>query len=351
MEMVQYKPALNPAKNPLCSVCIANFNGIDTLAECLDSLPKQDCDFEVEIIVHDDASTDESVSYIQQHYPDVELLISKENCGFCVSNNRMVEIARGEFILLLNNDAALYPDALRSLHEYAKQQSINGILGLPQYDMQNGELIDRGFLHDPFLNPLPNLDNNRQQVAQVIGACLWIPKTLWQELGGFPEWFHTLAEDMFICCYARLKSYPVEVLTHSGFKHWLGKSLGGGKVSANQLRTTVYRRALSERNKTFVMILCYPAPLAWLLIPLHLILLTVEGLLLTLIKRQTLLWKEIYWNCMKEIWLKRKVLWITRRHIQRDRHISSRAFFTVHTLIPHKLRMLVKYGIPEVNRK
>ena len=348
MEMVHRIPALNPVQNPICSVCIANFNGMDTLAECLDSVLNQDCDFAIEIIVHDDASTDDSVIYIQQHYPNVNLLISQENTGFCVSNNRMVEIAQGEFILLLNNDAALRPDALRSLFEYAKQQSINGILGLPQYDMQNGKLIDRGFLHDPFLNPLSNLDDNRQQVAQVIGACLWIPKTLWKELGGFPEWFHTLAEDMFICCYARLKGYPVEVLTHSGFKHWLGKSLGGGKVFADQLRTTIRRRALSERNKTFVMILCYPAFLAWLLIPLHLILLSVEGLLLTLIKRKTQLWKEIYWNCLKEVWFKRKFLWINRCYIQHDRHISSRAFFAVHTLIPYKLRMLLKYGVPEV---
>ena len=65
--------------------------------------------------MHDDASRDESVEFIRQHYPIVVLIESQENVGFCVANNRMAGRVRGEFLLLLNNDAALWPDALATL--------------------------------------------------------------------------------------------------------------------------------------------------------------------------------------------------------------------------------------------
>ncbi len=54
---------------PLCSVCIANYNGLSVLADCIDSVLDQSGDIPVEIIVHDDASTDDSVALIRQRYP------------------------------------------------------------------------------------------------------------------------------------------------------------------------------------------------------------------------------------------------------------------------------------------
>ncbi|RMD58958.1 glycosyltransferase [Candidatus Parcubacteria bacterium] len=345
--MLEHRRALKPARDPVCSVCIANYNGMSTLAACLDSVRQQDCDFEVEVIVHDDASEDDSVAFIRKNYPEVELLVSDENCGFCVSNNRMVDMARGRYVLLLNNDAVLHTDALRSLYEYAERQDTQGILGLPQYDMQDGRLLDRGSRLDPFLNPVPNLERNRRDVGMVIGACLWLPRALWHELGGFPAWFHTLAEDMYLCCAARLWGYPVEVLPVSGFRHWVGKSLGGGKVVGERLRTTLRRRIMSERNKTFVMVLCYPTPLLWLL-PLHLVLLLLEGGGLSLVKRDTRLFREIYGHVFAELWRCRRRLKEGRARLQLRRRVTATAFFAPHTWMPYKLRMLWRYGLPRV---
>jgi GT2 family glycosyltransferase len=140
-------------KLPVCTVCIANYNGLDLIDACIQSVLKQDCSFPVEIIVHDDASTDDSVQYIRQHYPEVEIIESDQNVGFCISNNRMVNVAKGKYILLLNNDAALFPDALRTLHETATHMTEAAILGLPQYDASPGELIDIASRFDLSLNP------------------------------------------------------------------------------------------------------------------------------------------------------------------------------------------------------
>ena len=86
--------------------------------------------------------------------------------------------SEGSLHPLLNNDAELYPDALRALHDEAEAIGEPAILSLPQYDFVTGELIDRGCLLDPFFNPVPNLDPGRRDVAMVIGACLWIPGPL-----------------------------------------------------------------------------------------------------------------------------------------------------------------------------
>ncbi|BCB28360.1 hypothetical protein SKTS_32460 [Sulfurimicrobium lacus] len=336
-------------KEPICSVCIANYNGAEVIADCLNSVFAQDCNFPFEVIVHDDASTDGSIDIVLTHYPSATLIASEKNVGFCISNNRMAAHARGEYILLLNNDAALLPDALSTLKKDAERIGGPAILGLPQYNYETGDLLDIGSLCDPFLNPIPNLDASRRDVAMVSGACLWLPHTLWDELGGFPDWFGSLAEDLYLCSLARLNGHSVQTLATSGFRHHVGKVLGGGKVTGeNRLVTSIKRRALSERNKSFVMALVYPTPLFQLIIPLHLILLVLEGATLALIKRDQALFHDIYWNCIKALWQERTKLFHLRHGIQAKRAIGTRAFFSVFKCLPHKLRMLHRHGLPHL---
>lgn len=335
-------------EEPLCSVCIANYNGEEYLENCIDSVLSQDADFTIEILVHDDASSDGSVDLILKKYPQVILIQSAENVGFCVSNNRMVEKASGEFILLLNNDAALHLDALKTLVEAHKRYG-KGIYGLPQYNMDSKELIDIGSLFDPFLNPIPNTDPKRRDVGMIIGACLFISKELWQEFEGFPTWFGSLAEDMYLCCAARIRGYHVKAIPYSGFNHWVGRSFGGGKVTAKKrLSSTFNRRAISERNKSFVMVLVFPWISFWVLFPLHLICLLVEGAVISLFKYDIQLLRRIYLNCLKELWVMRRVLLEKRKEFQKNRRISVLQFFTSFSWLPHKLILLLKYGVPLV---
>jgi GT2 family glycosyltransferase len=221
------------------------------------------------------------------------------------------------------------------------------VLGLPQYDAATTELIDMGSRLDPFLNPIPNLKND-DDIGMIIGACLWLPKSLWQELGGFPDWFGSLAEDMYLSLQARLYGFPVKALSHSGFRHWVGQSLGGGKVVNRQLSTKLSRRVVSERNKSYVMVLLYPAPFLQLLLPLHLCLLLLEGVLLSVLKRRPDILTDVYWNCPKALWKNRILLREKRRDLQARRLIGRLAFFNVFQAFPHKLRMLMKHGLPHI---
>ena len=331
---------------PLVSVCIANYNGLDIIDVCLQSVKSQIGEIPVEILVHDDASEDDSAEYIQTRYPEVVFIEANENVGFCVANNRMAARAKGEFLLLLNNDAALYPDALQKLLEEALSLGRPAILTLPQYDTSSGSLVDRGCLLDPFFNPVPNLDPNRTDVAMVIGACLWIPKQLWDELEGFPEWFGSIAEDMYLCCRARLAGHAVRTLSESGYTHWQGRSFGGNKPDGARLSSTFKRRHLSERNKLQVMVLTVTGfRLIWLL-PLHIVMCAAEALAICAMSASCEYGWKVQLPAIRQVWQGRTRLTRMRGVIQKSRHATSAEFNKVFTMFPRKLVLLWTYGVP-----
>lgn len=346
---IEILPSQIQAVSPLVSICIPNFNGADYIEQCIRSVLAQERDYEIEIILHDDASTDDSLEIIRKQFPEVHMLASRKNAGFCISNNRMVEYARGKYILLLNNDAILRPGSLRALLFDSETSTMPGIIGLPQYSLADGTLIDRGYEFDLFMNPIPSFVTGRQEVASVTGACLWIPRQVWDEIGGFPDWFGSVAEDVFLCHAARLLGYSVVVLEAPGFDHWIGRNLGGGKVMKNRLVSTPRRRALSERNKTWVMMICYPLTALLLVLPVHFVLLTIEA--------TALLATGTSWNNVKTIYLEFPASLATglskviqkRRYIQPKRRQKKLTYLRRFHLLPWKFVMLIRHGMPKLN--
>ena len=346
--MVSLPSSMSGSEVPFVSICIANYNGEQLLVDCIESIQTQRFDRGIEIIIHDDASSDGSLELLRERYPEVIVIESDKNVGFCIANNRMVERSRGEYVLLLNNDAALMPDALATLARHASRQSSPGILSLPQYDWELGTLVDRGCLLDLFYNPVQNLDPQRIDVAMVIGACLWLPRSLWHDLGGFPAWFESIAEDMYLCCSARRCGYPVQVPDASGYRHRQGRSFGGNRIAGSQLATTFRRRRLSERNKTFVMIACTPGWLLALLLPVHLTLLVIEGAVLTLLRRDARIWNEIYAGVLPALFGRRHELAEAHHRNLAARGATARSYYRSFTLLPRKLAMLLRHGLPSI---
>lgn len=329
---------------PTVSVCIANYNGEHVLSECIESVLAQACDFGVEIIVHDDASTDNSVALIRERFPGLDLIASETNVGFCIANNRMAEQARGSHLLLLNNDAALLPGALSALVEAA--ESREAVYSLPQYDWIDGHLVDRGCLLDPFFNPVPNLDPHRTDVAMVIGACLLLPTRTWHELGGFPDWMGSVAEDLYLCGKARLRGLPVRVLDESGYRHRQGHSFGGNRANRGKLDSTYRRRALSERNKTLALAILTPSSWLWLVLPLHLLTLAAEGAALCVAKLSLEPLRRIYGPAIVSPLASLSLLRNHRCTEQSRRQASLGALLSCTRWVPRKLQLLWRHGLP-----
>lgn len=333
---------------PRVSVCIANFNGEAMLADCIESVLAQETSAEVEIIVHDDASTDGSLALLRDRYPQVQLIPSDENVGFCIANNRMVETARGEYVLLLNNDAALLLDAVAELLSAAEHLGEPAILTLPQHDWETGALVDRGCLLDPFHTPVPNLNARGKDVAYVIGACLWIPRATWRGLGGFPEWFGSIAEDMYLCCAARLRAIPVRCIESSGYRHRQGASFGGNRVGNGRLQTRYGRRYLSERNRIAVIASCIPTWIAGPWLAAHVIGLVLEAMAACLVARSTAPWRKIYSPALVDSAARRLDILELRHGTQAGRRTSLLSYFRAFSCKPQKMALFWRHGPPEL---
>ena len=334
--------------SPDISICIPNYNGADYIRDCLSSVYTQRGAFTFEVLLHDDASTDDTLDIVRREYPTVQIIASDRNVGFCISNNRMAAEAKGEYLLLLNNDAVLRPGSINVFLQFARDKHEHAILGLPQYALHDGHLVDRGYEFDIFMNPIPVFDAGIHEVATATGACLWIPRVVWDDVGGFPDWFGSVAEDIYFCQAARLLGFPTFILEAPGFDHWIGKNLGGGKVVAKKLQTTVRRRALSERNKTAIILMCYPLCALVIILPIHALLLAIEAIVLKATTSRQVKIGHIYKQILPFLWKHRREIFSFRRRLSDHKKISSWQFIKRFRQIPHKLMMVIRHGLPHI---
>lgn len=140
----------------------------------------------------------------------------------------------------------------------------------------------------------------------------------------------------------------MRALGKSGYRHYVGKSFGGGKVQLGRLSTTFRRRALSERNKTFVMVCSFPLAPLLLLLPLHLTTLLLEGAVLSLLKRTPEYLLNIYLPVFLSLLKYKDRLIVCRTNMHASGRTSLIGFFSVFSWTPHKLNMLIRYGLPSV---
>ncbi|MHC4122705.1 MAG: glycosyltransferase family 2 protein, partial [Planctomycetota bacterium] len=88
--------------NLLCSVIIANWNGKQYLQRCLTAISLQTYK-NIEVILIDNSSTDDSVDFITRNFPDIRLIRNNENYGFAKANNIGIKISKGKYIATINN--------------------------------------------------------------------------------------------------------------------------------------------------------------------------------------------------------------------------------------------------------
>ncbi len=333
---------------PELSICIANYNGAGLIDRCLDSVFAQRCNLTFEVVLHDDASTDSSVQHIRERYSEVRIIESRQNIGFCIANNRMAAAATGRYLLLLNNDAELRPGSIDAFAEAAACHP-SAILGLPQCSLHDGKVVDYGYRFDLFMNPIPRLTPGAAEVDTVTGACLWVPRATWSALGGFPVWFESVAEDIYLCQAARLLGYPVRILPGPPFDHWIGARLGGGKVVAGRLGTTTRRRALSERNKMAVMLVCEPIWALALLLPVHALLLMIEAVAMWAGGADRNKISRIYLGAFRWLIEQRGDVAALRRSLRARRCVGDVAYMRRFHVVPQKLRLLLRHGFPRID--
>ena len=95
------------------SIVIVNYNVRYFLEQTILSVYKSSVNFDYEIFVVDNNSSDDSLRMLEQKFPEVKVIANNENAGFSKANNQAIKLAKGEFVLLLNPDTIIQEDTLQ----------------------------------------------------------------------------------------------------------------------------------------------------------------------------------------------------------------------------------------------
>ncbi|HIE01625.1 MAG TPA: glycosyltransferase [Thiotrichaceae bacterium] len=242
--------------SPRVSIVIPVFNQALYTYNCLLTLQACDQTISKEVIIINNASTDETAELLAQLQGAFTILNNEENQGFVHACRQGAEVARGEFILFLNNDTQVMPGWLsNSLKAMDSDQTI-GITGskliYPDGRLQEaGGIIFNdasGYHYGRSQNPLLPQFNQNRIVDYCSGASLMIRKSLWAQLGGFDlRYAPAYYEDTDLCFAARQAGYQVLYCHNSEVIHHEGKTAGTDINSGYKAFQAVNRKKFQEK--------------------------------------------------------------------------------------------------------
>ena len=229
--------------SPDLSIIIVNWNVRDLLRDCLRSIDVGRGALSVEVIVVDSASADDSVAMMRNEFPWVRLIPCDENVGFPRGNNIGLAEASGMHLLLLNPDTVILEDALPKMVAYLQAHSDVGALG-PQLLNPDGSIQSSrrrfptaatGFLESTWLEGLaPGVlrryyaldlpDDATADVDWLTGACIMVPRAIYEEIGGLDEGYYMYSEELDWCRRIKATGRRVVYFPAAQVTHHIGKS-------------------------------------------------------------------------------------------------------------------------------
>ncbi|MCI1477146.1 MAG: glycosyltransferase family 2 protein [Clostridium beijerinckii] len=227
------------------SIIIVNYNTYDLTKQTIESIIKEHPNFNYEVILVDNASSDGSINKLQDKFRNIittqklRIIINKDNLGFAKANNIGIKFARGKYILLLNSDTVLKENCLEKCIVRMEKDKNIGALGC-KVILANGELdhaCKRGFptpkaslyyflklykrngLKYGQYNALHLGKDDIGEVDCLTGAFMLMPKLVFDEVGGLDEDFFMYGEDIDLCykikeCGYKILYYPDAQIIH-----------------------------------------------------------------------------------------------------------------------------------------
>jgi len=245
------------------SIIIVHRNGFNRLKSVIDSALKafESCD---EIIIVDNASTDNSISQISKIYPNIQIIKNKFNSGYGHAANQGIVSGKGEYFLICNNDIILPLNIFEDLEELFLKESRAGIISGQQTNLE-GEIIRTSSKKPSLLSEfdgIGRIDHNKDpdkitDVGILRGACLGVKKEMIEEIGAYDEDFFFYFEDTEWCIRAHKNSWKVILHPKIKIPH-----IGGSSSSElySKSRIEFYRSRIIFWKKIFpksIVVLLY----------------------------------------------------------------------------------------------
>lgn len=230
------------------AVVILNWNGRGWLEKFLPSVVKHSSD-KAEIIVADNASSDDSVAFVRKNFPEIRIIQHPANLGFAKGYNEALKQVEAEYYILLNSDVEVTPNWIEPVIELMDNDS-NIAVCQPKIRSYNdkayfeyagaaGGFIDK--LGYPFCRGriFGHLEEDKGQYEDVkeifwaTGACMFVKAEQYHKAGGLDEDFFAHMEEIDLCWRLKNEGYKIMYCPHSTVYH-----IGGGSLPKNNPRKT-----------------------------------------------------------------------------------------------------------------
>jgi GT2 family glycosyltransferase len=238
--------------NPEISLVIITFNGLEFVDDCLATTYTSLANVSSEVIIIDNGSDDGTPELIDSKYPEVILIRNENNMGFARAANQGFELARGQYIFLLNQDTRIRDGAIVQLADRMKGEDKIGTIG-PRFIGFDGRL-------QKSCRAFPNYSNmffamtglsrlfpgsrilaewkmtwfdhlTEREVDQPMGAALMIRRNVLEELGGFDEAFGIFFNDVDFCRRVKEAGYINLYYPDAVVEHFYGGTIRKMKAS------------------------------------------------------------------------------------------------------------------------
>ncbi len=265
------------------AIIIVEFNTRDILKNCLESIYKYKWQNQFEVLVVDNASTDDSVEMVKKNFPKVKVISSSKNLGFGGGNNLGLKSSDGDYYLLLNSDTIVLDNSLDNLVEFAKthdyglssckllnadktlQPNVGDLpIGLALFNWLSGldDLLSKfGFNLSSFHQRSSAFYKKSRQVGWVQGAAMLIRKDVFEKIGGLDEGIFMYAEDVEYCMRAQKAKFKIGFTNKAEIIH-----LGGASSSDPSLKQWsgefigliyIYKKYFSSLAQLILKVLLY----------------------------------------------------------------------------------------------
>ncbi|MDR1992022.1 MAG: glycosyltransferase family 2 protein [Nitrososphaerota archaeon] len=237
---------------PLASIIILNYNGKNYLNNCITSVLKTKYP-NYEIILVDNASTDNSLQIAEQHFnhtPHLKIIRNPTNQGFSGGNNTGYTHCHGKYIVFLNNDTTVEPNWLTHLVETMQNDPTIGLAQSKILMMENNKIQIGGWIFSDYLVRKHSIAQNQSnqlnlkpcfEVSVASGASLIIRRSLIEKYGLFEAKIPFFYDDTLLAVKTWLAGKRVVTITNSQVHHILGATSTWNleKTTFNLLRAKI----------------------------------------------------------------------------------------------------------------
>jgi GT2 family glycosyltransferase len=227
------------------SIVIICWNDLKTIQGCLDSIYQNTHTTAFEVIVSDNGSTDRSVEFIREHYPQVRVIENGTNLRFAKANNVGIRVSQGKYVLILNPDTIIHDGALDKLVAFADEHPEAGAFGCkvlnPDGSYQESArpfpTLRGEWIAALFLRPLTYFSDwfisdtytgwkgdTERAVDWLSGCSLFVRREVLQRISGFDDQFFYYYEDVDLCRRISQAGYTILFTPKMSITHLGGQS-------------------------------------------------------------------------------------------------------------------------------